>query len=447
MSSTQNLEKKDGVTVSVVPLSESQVSLSSLESGTPAPGTPSSEKAEDEAPDGGWMAWRQVIAGHFINAISCGYSATFGIYQLYYTEALNLPAAQIAWIGSFQIFLNSLVCLAGGSLSDAGYARHCVWAGSLCVLIGTFMTSIATEYYQIFLAQGVLQGFGLGLMFMPSTSVVSSYFKRKRSLALTIASAGTGTGSIVFPATVQFLIPKIGFAWAVRCSGFVAVVICVVGCLLLKPRLAPRKGVAIVEVKAFKEVPYVLFAVGTWFFYWALYFGFFYITSFALTLPGDVFTPTSTVNLLLVTNAVSTPARVFIGWTADNHLGPFNTYILAVASLAVTLFTWTAVTTGPGMYIWAAAFGITSGAAQAAYLGAIARLTKDPKRIGVRIGMIFGITSFAVLAGPPTAGSIIEATGGTYRWAQVWGGSVELLSVVILLVARRFLTRGLWVVI
>ena len=223
------------------------------------------------------MAWRQVLAGHFINAISCGYSATFGIYQLYYTEALNLPAAQIAWIGSFQIFLNSLVCLVGGSLSDAGYARHCVWAGSLCVLIGTFMTSIATEYYQIFLAQGVLQGLGLGLMYMPSTAVVSSYFKRKRSLALTIASAGTGTGSIVFPATVQFLIPKIGFAWAVRCSGFVAVVICVIGCMLLKPRLAPRKGVAIIDVSAFKEVPYVLFAVGTWFFYWALYFGFFYV--------------------------------------------------------------------------------------------------------------------------------------------------------------------------
>ena len=74
-------------------------------------------------------------------------------------------------------------------------------------------------------------------------------------------------------------------------------------------------------------------------------------------------------------------------------------------------------------------------------------MTKDPKRIGVRIGMIFGIISFAVLAGPPTAGSIIDATGGTYRWAQVWGGSVELLSVLILLVARRFVARGLWVIV
>ncbi|KAK8136392.1 major facilitator superfamily domain-containing protein [Apiospora sp. TS-2023a] len=443
-----DLEKKKGheVTVTVVPISHSQVSLSRVESGTP----PASEKGgeeEDEAPDGGWMAWRQVIAGHFINAISCGYSATFGIYQLYYTEALNLPAAQIAWIGSFQIFLNSLVCLLGGSLSDAGYARHCVWAGSLCVLIGTFMTSIATEYYQIFLAQGVLQGLGLGLMYMPSTSVVSSYFKRKRSLALTIASAGTGTGAIVFPATVQFLIPKIGFAWAVRCSGFVAVVICVIGCILLKPRLAPRKGAAIVDVSAFKEIPYVLFAVGTWFFYWALYFGFFYITSFALTLPGEVFTPTTTVNLLLVTNAVSTPARVFIGWIADNHLGPFNTYILSVASLAVTLFSWTAVTNATGMYIWAVAFGITNGAAQAAYVGAIAGLTKDPKRIGIRIGMIFGFCAFASLAGPPVAGSIIDSTGGAYHWAQVWGGSVELLAVVILMVARWFVASDLWVVV
>lgn len=151
------------------------------------------------------------------------------------------------------------------------------------------------------------------------------------------------------------------------------------------------------------------------------------------------------MNLLLVTNAVSTPARVFIGWVADNLLGPFNTYILSVASLAATLFAWTAVTNAPGMYVWAAAFGITNGAAQAAYVGAIAGLTKDPKRIGIRIGMIFGMISFAVLAGPPTAGSIIDATGGTYQWAQVWGGSVELLAVVILMAGRWFVARDLWV--
>lgn len=277
------LEKKKGpeVSVSVIPVSDSQTSLSTVEHCGP---TVDVVDGNGDAPDGGAVAWRQVVAGHFINAIACGYGATFGIYQLYYTNHLNLPTSQVAWIGSLQIFLNNAVCVVGGPLADAGYGRAAVLTGSVLVVLGTFLTSLTTEYWQILLAQGMMTGLGLGLMWMPSTTIVSSYFDRKKSLALTIASAGTGTGSVVFPATVQYLIPRVGFAWAVRCAGLVALVICVVGNLLLKPRLAPRKGATLVEFSAFKESSYTLFAVGTFFFYWALYFGFFYVS--AMTSPS-----------------------------------------------------------------------------------------------------------------------------------------------------------------
>ncbi|KAK0703131.1 hypothetical protein B0T26DRAFT_806853 [Lasiosphaeria miniovina] len=55
----------------------------------------------------------------------------------------------------------------------------------------------------------------------PRRTCATSYFKAKPSFALTIAATGTGIGSVVFPAVVQYLIPQIGFPWAVRCSAFV----------------------------------------------------------------------------------------------------------------------------------------------------------------------------------------------------------------------------------
>lgn len=168
------------------------------------------------------------------------------------------------------------------------------------------------------------------------------------------------------------------------------------------------------------------------------------INTFALTLPENAFSVTTTVNLLLLTNAVSTPARVLVGYVADNVLGPLNTYIAALASLSLTLFAWTAVTSGPGMWVWAAAFGITNGAAQAAYVSGLASLTPDPKKLGIRLGMVCGIVAFASLAGPPTAGAILDATGGSYRWAQIWGGSVELLAMLFIMAARWCLEKSLW---
>ncbi|KAI0377978.1 MFS general substrate transporter [Hypomontagnella monticulosa] len=429
-----NKDKKDHLAVIVTPVADNQVSLSHADEAI-APGPAIGD--DSYYPDGGSVAWRQVVACHFINAMACGYGAAFGIYQLYYTESLKLPAAQISWIGSVQIFLNNLACTAAGRLADAGYARETVLGGSFIALVGTFMTSLATEYWQIFLAQGVCTGVGLGLMYMPTITILSAYFKRKRSLVLSISSAGTGTGSIIFPATVQYLIPLIGFPWAVRCAGFVALFMVVIMNLLLKPRSLPRKTGSLVEWAAFKEPPYVVFAAGAFMLYWALYFGYFYVNTYAISVAS--FTPTSAVSLLLIMNAVGIPARPIVGYLADAYLGPMNMVILSTIALAITFFSWIAINTHSTMYVFAILFGITNNAAQASFGAALASLTEDPAKMGTRFGMCCTILGFATVAGPPTAGAIIDFCGGSYIWAQVWAGLVTVAGACSLSVARYWI--------
>ncbi|KAI1801035.1 MFS general substrate transporter [Daldinia bambusicola] len=422
--------KETNHTVAVASLANSQVSLTHPdESVTPKP----SIEDEVEYPDGG-SAWLQVLACHLINAMACGYGAAFGIYQLYYTETLKLPASQISWIGSIQIFINNLVCTVAGRLADAGYARETVVGGSIIALVGTFMSSLATEYWQIFLSQGVCTGLGLGLMYMPTITIVASYFKKRRALALALSTAGTGTGSIIFPATVQYLIPKIGFPWAVRCAGFVALTIVIIVNVLLKPRRLSKKTGPMVDWAAFKEPPYVIFVTGAFFIYWALYFGYFYVNTYAITVAS--FTPTSAVSLLLIMNAVGVPSRPIIGFIADTYLGPINTFILSTLTLAVAFFAWIAINTSSTMYGFAIVFGVTNSAAQSGFAGGLASLTSDPVKMGTRFGMCCTILAFATVAGPPTAGAIIDYCGGQYLWAQVWAGLVTVLGAATLAVAR-----------
>lgn len=233
---------------------------------------------EEFYPDGGATAWLQVVATHLMSCLAWGYAATFGVYQTHYTETMALPRSQISWIGSLQIFLTFAMCTVSGRLSDAGFNHATVGAGCALAVFGTFMTSLATEYWQILLAQGICTGVGLGLLFMPGIAIVSSYFKRRRAFALAVAATGTGTGSVAFPACVQYLIPRVGFPWAVRCAAFVALAVSALALALLRPRLKPRRSGPLVEWAAFREAPYILFTLGLFIWFWAHYFGFFYVS-------------------------------------------------------------------------------------------------------------------------------------------------------------------------
>ncbi|SPQ22023.1 cbdc5aa5-0843-4fca-b21d-3577a93b8fdf [Thermothielavioides terrestris] len=424
------------------------------EKGHPASRTPSqpddtedagrAPREEFQPPDGGLFAWSQVLAGIFINMLAWGYPSTFGVYQLHYRDTLKLPESQISWIGSLQVFLAFAMCTVSGRLADAGYVKSTILAGSFLVVFGTFMTSLCTEYWQIFLAQGLCTGLGLGIIFMPPLSVINSYFVTKRSSALAISATGTGLGSVVFPATIQYLIPRIGFPWAVRCAAFVALFVSILAVLILRPQLRPRKSGPLIEWDAFREGPYLLYILGAFLFFWALYFGFFYINAYARNVIH--FSTTDSVQLLLITNGMSVPSRPLVGYLADQHFGPINLYTFHTLVLGCLIFAWTGVTTRTGMYVFAVFFGLANGAAQGLFAGSLASLTKDPRKMGTRFGMVCTIVAFASLAGPPTAGAIIDKSGGRYLWAQVWAGLVIVLAAVTIAAARYAVTGSkLWV--
>lgn len=277
--SNRNRNEEEKTVGELSPAALSPAALRTI-SNTDAPVPPPESGYENfDPPDGGLVAWSQVVAVLLINSICWGYPSAFGVYQLYYVDALNLPAAQISWIGSVQLLLTFGICTIFGRLADAGYTRPCVAVGCFLAVFGTFMVSLATEYWQIFLAQGVCVGLGLGMAFMPAIATVASYFKKNRAFALSIAATGTSVGSLVFPSTVQYLIPQVGFPWAVRCAGFVALTMCVIANLLLKPYLPPRKTGPLAEWGAFRELSYVFFSLGAFLNHYLLFFGFFYVRS------------------------------------------------------------------------------------------------------------------------------------------------------------------------
>lgn len=140
------------------------------------------------------------------------------------------------------------------------------------------MTSLSTKYWQVFLAQGICQGIGNGMQFVPTVSLVSTYFDKNRSFAIGIAASGAAVGGMVMPAMVQQLLPKIGFAWTVRCLGLVMAVLGIMAAIVMKTRIPPRKAGPLVEFSAFSEPPFTLFCIGMFLNFWGVYFPFYYVS-------------------------------------------------------------------------------------------------------------------------------------------------------------------------
>ncbi|KAK7227149.1 hypothetical protein V2G26_015152 [Clonostachys chloroleuca] len=393
-------------------------------------------------PDGGWTAWSQCIAVHFIISNSWGFINSFGTWQSYYVTLLpERTAFEISMIGSLTVFLLFFIGTFTGRLTDAGYFRQCYVIGSIFQIGGIVCTSFCTKYWQFILAQGLCIGIGNGFLFCPSLALVSTYFLKRRAIAIGITAAGGVTGGVIFPVMARQLLPKIGFPWTIRAIALVQLVCLAISNILAKPRIKPRRQGPIIEIQAFKELEYTSYAVAAFLFFWGVYFAFYYLAAFSRDGLPDPVSFTESLNLLLVLNGVGMVGRLAPNYFAD-RVGAVNIFIPVCATASLLVFCWMAVNTVPGLYAWSVFYGVFSAGVQSLFPAALSFLTSDLRKLGVRMGMVFTIVSFAVLTGPPIAGAIIDRTGG-YRAAQAFSGSSLALGSVFLFVSKVVRMRKL----
>jgi MFS family permease len=103
------------------------------------------------------------------------------------------------------------------------YGVHVPMAlGILSQTSGFIAASFASQIWQLYLTQGLLVGFGIGLTWIPSIAVLPQWFLKRRSMANGICSAGSGIGGIIFSFAVRAIMSNYSLAWALRTCGLVS---------------------------------------------------------------------------------------------------------------------------------------------------------------------------------------------------------------------------------
>lgn len=147
-------------------------------------------------PKEGLIAWVQVLGAFVLNLNTWGLMNSYGAFQTFYQLDMlrDNSSSSIAWIGSTQAFFLFLVSLAAGPIFDAGYVRWLLWVGSFLLVVGMFLTSITSAYWQVFLTQALISGVGFGCLYLPAPAVVSQYFHASTALAMGASSTGSAIG-------------------------------------------------------------------------------------------------------------------------------------------------------------------------------------------------------------------------------------------------------------
>lgn len=220
------------------------------------------------------------------------------------------------------------------------------------------MTSLCREYYQFFLAQGLLLGIGLAFVILPTMATVPRYFVRHRGLALGIMIGGSSIGGVIWPIALRNLFVQVGFGWGVRIAAFIMLPLLAAACLTVR---APNETCKVSSPKPDFRIlqnPVIIFlACGIFLIYLGLFSPFFYITSWTLEqgLDADM-----AFYMISIINAASLFGRIIPGHLADKY-GAVNVMVVAAFSSGLTCACWTKATSMAGIVMLSLAYGFCSG--------------------------------------------------------------------------------------
>ncbi|KAA8569948.1 hypothetical protein EYC84_002286 [Monilinia fructicola] len=353
-----------------------------------------------------------VIGAFSIMFCSVGFINAFGVFQEYYAENMlaHKSASDISWLGSFNVF-----CMFGGTLI-AGYVNDkygpqpLVYGGSIVMLFALFMTSLCQEYYQLFLAQGLLLGIGIAFAILPAFTTAAQHFSKYRGLALGIVVSGSSLGGVIWPIALNKLLVEVGFGWAVRIVAFIELPLLIIGCLSVRPRIQKTGHTKAKPDFSCVRNPILIF----------LATGFF-------------------LGVLCIVNSASLFGRILPGILAD-QFGCYNIAIVAAISSGLVCTCMTKATSVAGIVIFSLAYGFTSGAI-ISLQGVCAAKLVPPNQFGLAMGFVMTFLSISGLVGSPINGQILDTWG--YLGMSLFSGLIMILGGLVILMARLKLNKQL----
>jgi len=178
-----------------------------------------------------------------MTALSRGAGETFSVYLLPLSGHFDWERASVASIYSVYMVSVGLGSLLAGVTFDRFGARFNYLAGSF-ILAGTYLTAgKLDQLWQFYIVIGVGGGIGASMIgLVPTQSLVSRWYHKRLSTALSIGYASQGLGTLTLVPLVQWFIERAQWQQAYGYIGWIFVVVFLV--ILVLPWNSIEAGAA-----------------------------------------------------------------------------------------------------------------------------------------------------------------------------------------------------------
>ncbi len=356
--------------------------------------------------------WLTVVAAFFSSAVTLGTAYSFGAFFESMSEEFESAAGATAVVFAITTFTFFWLSIPTGRLMDRFGPRIVLLIGAVSLFVGLLLTSRVQSLAIGYLTYGAGVGIAAACGYVPMVAMVGGWFVRQRAVAVGLAVAGIGAGTLIMSPLSAALIDRYGWRDTYVIFAIVGTAILLL-CIPLAAKppghgadMVSRFGDAI-SSPVFRRIHLSSFALGL-----ALFVPFVFVGQYA---KERGVTPVQASVLVGVLGGASVVSRIGFGALVQRfgsfrlyracfwiHAGSFVIWLVAGSSFAVLVVFMLVLGVGYGGFV---ALGPIVVADRMGVTG-----------LGSLLGLLYTGPGTGSLIGAPLAGVLIDRTD-TYRWA------------------------------
>jgi len=372
-------------------------------------------------------AWLTVVAAFFASGMTLGIAYSFGAFFESMSDEFDAANGATAVIFGVTTFLFFSLSIITGRMSDRFGPRVVLTTGAAALFVGLIATSRVQSLGAGYVTYGAGVGVAAACGYVPMVSVVGGWFREQRAVAVGLAVAGIGVGTSVMSPLSAALIDRWGWRDTYVFFAFVGALL-LLACVPLIARPPgdgtpqPSRFADALSSPVFRRFALSAFTLGL-----ALFVPFVFVGQYAKERGVE---PVAAAVLVGVLGGSSVVSRVGFG-SLVRRLGSFRLYRSCLMITAGSFAVWFAAGSS---YVMLVLFVLVLGVGYGGFVALSPIVISD--RLGVAglgsiLGLLYTAPGIGALIGAPTAGLIIDGTGG-YRWAIATCFAFAATSVALL---------------
>jgi MFS family permease len=387
--------------------------------------------------------WVIVAAGGLLGCVAFGAMFSLPVFLRPIAQDTGWSFTGVSAAMTIAFLAMALGSLLWGSLSDRFGTRVVVLAGAVLLAGSLALASFAKSLLAFQFVYGVLVGGGTGAIFAPLMACVTGWFETRRSLAVSLVSAGLGMAPLTMTPLAGWLIRSHDWRASMLIISGIAAIITIPAALLIRsaPALANTGAAPVAVADSGQELsrsqvlrsPQFIILLLTNFFCCATHSGpIVHTISYAVTCGIPLAVATTIYSM---EGLAGMAGRVAFGLLGD-RFGAKHVLVVGLLVQAFGTLGYLAARELETFYTVAAVFGFIYAGVMPLY-AVIARENFPLRMMGMVIGGMAMAGGLGMATGPVTGGLIYDRFG-SYSWLFVVSFALGIGAFLIALTFRPF---------